>query len=100
MSDISFFVPTGPYNINELRQKNVSYQKKRRNASNDWLKKKNEARSKLVTTLNPILQKYMDDNNITMILNEINVILANSKVDLTNKIIELLNKELKSIKLN
>ncbi len=42
----------------------------------------------------------MDDNNITMILNEKNVILANSKVDLTSKIIELLNKELKSIKLN
>ena len=62
--------------------------------------KKNNARNELLKALNPILQKYMDDNNITMILNEKNVILANSKVDLTNKIIELLNKELKSIKLN
>ena len=64
------------------------------------LKKKNNARNELLKALNPVLQKYMDDNNITMILNEKNVILANSKVDLTSKIIELLNKELKSIKLN
>ena len=64
------------------------------------LKKKNNARNELLKALNPILKKYMDDNNITMILNEKNVILANSKVDLTSKIIELLNKELKSIKLN
>ena len=58
------------HQLNELRQKNVSYQKKRRNASNEWLKKKNEARSKLVTTLNPILQKYMNENNIQIIGNK------------------------------
>ena len=70
------------------------------NTKNVFVKKKNNARNELLKALNPILKKYMDDNNITMILNEKNVILANSKVDLTSKIIELLNKELKSIKLN
>ncbi len=54
----------------------------------------------MLKSLNPILQKYMDENGIMMIMNEKNVILANSKVDLTNTIIDLLNKELKSIKLN
>ena len=86
--------------LNELRQKNVNYQKKRRNASNDWLKKKNEARSKLVTTLNPILQKYMNENNIQIIVDKKNILLANSKFDLTDIILKLLDKELKSIQLN
>ncbi len=86
--------------VSALRKKNVDFQKRRRKASGDFAKKKNNARNELLKALNPILKKYMDDNNITMILNEKNVILANSKVDLTSKIIELLNKELKSIKLN
>ena len=86
--------------VSSLRKKNVDFQNRRRNASSNFVKKKNSARNKLLKSLNPILQKYMDENGIMMIMNEKNVILANSKVDLTNTIIDLLNKELKSIKLN
>ena len=86
--------------VSALRKKNVDFQNRRRNASSDFVKKKNNARNQLLKSLNPILQKYMDENGIMMIMNEKNVILANSKVDLTNTIIDLLNKELKSIKLN
>ncbi len=86
--------------VSSLRKKNVDFQNRRRTASNNFIKKKNKARADLLKALNPILKKYMDENNIMMIFNEKNVILANSKVDLTNVIIELLNKELKSIKLN
>ena len=86
--------------VSSLRKKNVDFQNRRRNASSNFVKKKNNARNQLLKSLNPILQKYMDENGIMMIMNEKNVILANSKVDLTNNIIDLLNKELKSIKLN
>ena len=86
--------------VSSLRKKNVDFQNRRRNASSNFVKKKNNARNQLLKSLNPILQKYMDENGIMMIMNEKNVILANSKVDLTNTIIDLLNKELKSIKLN
>ena len=86
--------------VSSLRKKNVDFQNRRRNASSNFVKKKNNARNQLLKSLNPILQKYMDENGIMMIMNEKIVILANSKVDLTNTIIDLLNKELKSIKLN
>ena len=86
--------------VSSLRKKNVDFQNRRRNASSSFVKKKNNARNQLLKSLNPILQKYMDENGIMMIMNEKNVILANSKVDLTNTIIDLLDKELKSIKLN
>ena len=86
--------------VSSLRKKNVDFQNRRRNASSNFVKKKNNARNQLLKSLNPILQKYMDQNGIMMIMNEKNVILANSKVDLTNTIIDLLDKELKSIKLN
>ena len=86
--------------VSELRKKNIDFQQRRRNASNDFVKKKNNARNQLLKALNPILQKYMSDNNVMMIINEKNVILANSKKDITKTIIGLLDKELKSIKLN
>ena len=86
--------------MSALRKKNADFQKRRRTASSDFIKKKNNARNELLKVLNPILKKYMDENNVMMIFNEKNVILANSKRDLTNTIIDLLNKELKSIKLN
>ena len=86
--------------VSSLRKKNVDFQNRRRDASSNFVKKKNNARNQLLKSLNPILQKYMDENNIMMIMNEKNVILANSKIDLTKTIIDLLNKELKSIKLN
>ena len=86
--------------VSALRKKNIDFQQRRRNASNNCVKKKNNARSELIKALNPILQKYMGENNISMIINEKNVILANSKKDLTKVIIDLLDKELKSIKLN
>ena len=55
---------------------------------------------KHIKTLNPILQKYMNENNVEMIVDKKNILLANSKFDLTEKILKLLDKELKSIDLN
>ena len=86
--------------VSALRKKNIDFQQRRRKASNDFVTKKNSARNELLKALNPILQKYMSENNVMMIINEKNVILANSKRDLTKTIIGLLDKELKSIKLN
>tara|TARA_B100000686_G_scaffold284564_1_gene308204 strand:- start:1419 stop:1967 length:549 start_codon:yes stop_codon:yes gene_type:complete len=86
--------------LTALRTKSVNYQKKKREASNEWLKKKNEARVKLVNALNPILQKYMKENNIEMIVDKKYVLLANSNFELTDKILKILDKELKSINLN
>ena len=86
--------------VSALRKKNIDFQTRRRKASNDFIKKKTDARNKLVKAINPILEKYMNDNNVMMIINEKNLVLADSKRDLTKTVTDLLNKELKSIKLN
>ena len=87
-------------NLDSLRNKSVNYQKKRREASNDWVKKKNEARAKLLEVLNPIMQKYMKENNVELIIDKKYILLANSTFDLTDTILKILDKELKSINLN
>ena len=87
-------------NLDSLRNKSVNYQKKRREASNDWVKKKNEARAKLLEALNPIMQKYMKENNVEIIVDKKYILLANSDFELTDTILKILDKELKSINLN
>ena len=86
--------------LTSLRNKSISYQKKKRESSNEWIKKKNEARSKLILALRPILQTYMKDNKIEMIVDKKYILLANSDFDLTDKILKILDKEVKSINLN
>ena len=86
--------------LNILREKSINYQKKKRESSNEWVRKKNEARAKLIQALNPILQKYMADNKIEMIVDKKYILLANSNFELTDKILKILDKELKSINLN
>jgi len=85
--------------LNSLREKSASYQKRKRQASNEWVKKKNEARAKIIEALNPILQQYMNDNNIQTLIDKKNILLANSKLDLTEKILKILDKQVQSIQL-
>ena len=87
-------------NLDNLRARSIKYQNKRRKASDEWMKKKNEARAKLIGALNPILQKYMKENNVEVVVDKKYILLANSNFDLTEKILKILDKELKSIQLN
>ena len=53
----------------------------------------------MLKALKPILEKYMKDNKIRLVLDKKNIIIGDSSLDLTDKIIELLNKEIKSLKI-
>ena len=85
--------------LNQLREKNIKFQRKRTSFARTIAKQRAEARNSLLKTLNPILTKYMSENNIKIIIDKKYVIMANSKIDLTSKILEILNKELKSLNL-
>ena len=85
--------------LNQLRKKNVEFQRKRVNFTTAIATQRAEARNNLLKALNPILTKYMSENNIQIIIDKKYVVMANSKIDLTGKILEILNKELKSLNL-
>ena len=85
--------------LDELRKKNANYQKEKRRVNNELLRKKNQARSQLLKALNPILQKYMTDNNIKIIFYKQYVVMASKETDMTNEILKLLDNQLKSIDL-
>ena len=44
--------------------------------------------------INPIIQNYLDQNSIDMLLNSKNIFMGNKNSDLTNQIIDEINKKL------
>jgi len=85
--------------LNQLREKNIKFQRKRASFTTEITTQRVEARSRLLKTLDSILTKYMSENNVQIIIYRKYIVVAQSKLDLTDKILEIFNKELKSLNL-
>ena len=83
----------------ELRKNVASYQSQRRKSLEEIAKKRAKARQDLIKAVNPIIMKYIDDNNISLVIDKKNVVGGNKSFDITEIIIEKLNKELPSLNL-
>ncbi len=86
--------------VNELITKVSKLQKERKDFLENIAKKRSKARTELLKNLNPIMENYMKEKNIKMIIDKKELIVADNKLDITKDIIELLNKKLKSIKID
>jgi len=63
---------------------------------------KNKRKKNIVNFLNlinPIIEKYMSDNSIYMIIDKKNVFIANKNYDITNNLIELIDNQIKNIEI-
>ena len=83
-----------------LRKKVFELNQQREKSIKDVAKKRKKAGDEMLKNLNPILGKYMEQNNITLVIDKKNVLMGDKKFEITSQIIEILNKELKSISLN
>ena len=84
----------------ELRKKVFNLNKEREKTIKDIAMKRKKAGDQMLKNLNPILGKYMEENNISVIIDKKNVLMGDKKFEITSQIIEILNKEFKSINLN
>tara|TARA_B100000963_G_scaffold315516_1_gene294724 strand:- start:5 stop:532 length:528 start_codon:yes stop_codon:yes gene_type:complete len=83
-----------------LRKKVFELNKGRDKLIRDVAAKRKKAGDEMLKKLNPILGKYMEENNIPVVIDKKNVLMGNKKYEITSQIIEILNKEFKSINLN
>jgi len=60
-------------------------------------KKRNKNILNFLNLINPIIEKYMADNSIYMLIDKKNVFIASKKYDVTNNLIELINNQIKTI---
>ena len=81
----------------ELRKIVMDYQSQRRASIDKITKKRAEAKQMLLKKLDPILQTYINENGISLVLNKQNVLLGRTELDITTIIVEKLNKELPSL---
>ena len=83
-----------------LRKKVSDFNKQREKSIKDVARKRKKAGDEMLKNLNPVLGKYMQDNNISVVIDKKNVLMGDKKFEITSQIIEILNKEFKSINLN
>jgi Skp family chaperone for outer membrane proteins len=75
-------------------------QKSKQTSFNAIAKSRASARQNLLKNVNPIIKRYMENNNIKLVLDKQVIILGDSTLEITDQIISTLNKELPSLKLN
>jgi len=62
-------------------------------------KKRNKNIISFINSINPIIEKYMTDNSIYMLIDKKNVFIANNNYDITKKLIELIDNQIKTIEI-
>ena len=83
--------------VDELRTKVSKLQKERQSLLNNVAKQRAKARTELLKNLNPILENYMKEKNIKMIVDKKNLIIAAKELDITSEVTNLLNGKVKSL---
>ena len=84
---------------NVLRKKVIDYQSDRRSSLDKIATQRAQARETLLKNLDPILQAYIKENNISLVVDKKDMLGGNPDIDITNIIVEKLNKELPSLNL-
>jgi len=83
----------------ELRKKVMEYQSDRRTALEKIANLRAEARAKLIKELDPILENYIKENSISLIVDKKNIVKGNTELDITNLIVKELNQKVPSLNL-
>ena len=82
-----------------LRKKVIDYQSQRRTAIDKIATQRAESRDTLIKSIDPILEAYIKENNISLVIDKKNTLGGNPENNITNIILEKLNKVLPSLNL-
>ena len=86
--------------VTELRSKVSTLQKERNTLLNDVAKQRLKAKNELLRNLNPILETYMKEKGIRIVLDKKSILLADENLNITKDIMKILNQKLNSVKFN
>ena len=82
----------------DKHKKNLSnYRNQKKDFIDNLNKKKTDYLKIVLNSLNPIISKYVEENEISLVLQKKNIIVAKKELDITIKILELLDNNLKKI---
>ena len=82
-----------------IRKKVIDYQSQRRTSIDKLATQRAEARKIMISKIEPILDLYINENNISLVLYKKNVIGGSKGYDITDIIVEKLDNEFPSLNL-
>ena len=82
-------------NIKEFQKKLEKYKKFKSDQVQILKTKRNTEVLDLIKQINPLIEKYMTDNSISILIDKKNIFIANKNYDITDNLIELINKNIK-----
>ena len=72
------------------------YKNFKNNEINLLKKKRNEDILNLLKSINPLIEKYMKENSISILIDKKNIFIADKNYDITKNLIDLINNNLKN----
>ncbi len=81
--------------ILSLRKEAKSFEELRKKTITELNIKKNKELKEFLKLINPIIQEYMKEKSIDMIIDKKNIFMAKSKNDITKDILEIINTKIK-----
>ena len=82
-----------------LRKKVIDYQSQRRSSIDKLQNQRDEARKTIMKRVKPILNTYINENGVSMIIDKESMIIGSAEHDITKTIVEKLDKEFPSLNL-
>ena len=83
--------------INNLNKQLKDYQTSKKELNKNFIIEKRELSSKILKLLNPILTKYVDENNIKIVIEKKNILVGIKTLDITENILKIFNEETKNL---
>ena len=81
--------------ISSLRNEAMSFDELRKKKIKELNIKKNKELNEFLKLINPIIQEYMKEKSIDMIIDKKNIFMAKSKNDITEDILKIVNNKIK-----
>ena len=79
--------------IGDLKKEFNDFKRKKRSMNEKFNKMRLDKTNQMVQSLNNILSKYADENNISLIIQKKFIVIAKSGLDITSEILKIFNKE-------
>ena len=83
----------------DLRKKVIDYQSQRRSSIDKLAAQRSKARKDLLEQVEPIIDAYINENGISLVIDKKNMIGGSKEYDITKTIVEKLNKKFPSLNL-
>jgi outer membrane protein len=85
--------------MNELQIEYQKYNNDKKKEIDSLKKKRNTNIINFINSINPIIEKYMTDNSIYILMDKKNIFIAKNDYDITQKLIKLIDSQIKNFEI-